>query len=203
MSRQMENARNLYIRGIEQGRIEETQERYMGDTYTQHSTGVPDGKEGFAEFFEDFFERNPKRRMTIVRAIEDGRFVFLHVHQLLNDGAAQWVTTDIFRSDDEGRIVEHWDVIDAYPREPKEIDPIFGDFRVDDLEKTEENKKTVRRFLVDVLQNKDFGTFDRYVSEGLVQHDQAVGQGGEAYRDYLVENDVTYDFVFKVIGQGN
>ncbi|MGX7080765.1 Uncharacterised protein [Gemella morbillorum] len=47
MSKQLENAKNLYIRGLEDGAIKEVQENYMGATYTQHSTGVPDEKEGF------------------------------------------------------------------------------------------------------------------------------------------------------------
>ena len=42
MSKQLENAKNLYIRGIEDGKIKEVHENYMGETYTQHSTGVPD-----------------------------------------------------------------------------------------------------------------------------------------------------------------
>lgn len=50
----------------------------------KHSTGVKDGKEGFANFFTDFFKRNPKREIKIVRAFEDGNFVFLHVHQNLS-----------------------------------------------------------------------------------------------------------------------
>lgn len=99
----------------------------MGDTYTQHSTGVPDGKEGFGQFFEDFFKRNPKRKMNIVRTLEDGNLVFLHVHQYLNDGDAQWITTDIFKADENGRIIEHWDV----------------------------------------MQNKDYGVNDRYVSSAV------------------------------------
>ena len=41
--------------------------------------------------------------------------MFLHVYQSLNDGAAQWVTTDIFRSDADGRIVEHWDNKEVVP----------------------------------------------------------------------------------------
>lgn len=112
MSKQLDNARNLYIRGIEVGEIKEVHENYMGDTYTQHSTGVPDEKKGFEIFFKDFHKRYLKRKMNIVRSIEDENFVFLHVHQFLNDGEAQWITADIFKSDDEGRIIEHWDVID-------------------------------------------------------------------------------------------
>ncbi|NQM73662.1 SnoaL-like domain-containing protein, partial [Streptococcus suis] len=132
MSNQLENAKNLYLRGIRDGEIKEVHENYMGASYTQHSTGVPDEKEGFAAFFEDFFKRNPKREINIVRAIEDGNFVFVHVHQKLNDGAAEWVTADIFRSDENGCIVEHWDVIDAYPKTIGQTDPIYADFELTD-----------------------------------------------------------------------
>ena len=203
MSKQLENAKNLYIRGLEDGAIKEVQENYMGATYTQHSTGVPDEKEGFKKFFVDFFKRHPKRKMNIVRTIEDGNFVFVHVHQFLNDGAAQWITADIFRSDDEGKIVEHWDVIDYYPSEIGDFNPIYGNFEIIDEDKTEENKKIVRRYLVDVLQNKEFEKFDDYIAEDLIQHNQEISQGRYAYKKYLKDNNVIYDFVFKVMGQGN
>ncbi|HEM5078306.1 TPA: nuclear transport factor 2 family protein [Streptococcus suis] len=203
MTNQLENAKNLYLRGIRDGEIKEVHEHYMGATYTQHSTGVPDEKEGFAAFFEDFFKRNPKREISIVRAIEDGNFVFVHVHQKLNDGEAEWVTADIFRSDENGRIVEHWDVIDAYPKTIGQTDPIYADFELTDLDKTEDNKKIVRRFLVDVLQNGEIEKFDDYVAADLIQHNQEIAQGGAAYKDYLVDNQVNYDFVFKVMGQGD
>lgn len=86
MSRQMENAQKLYLRGIRDGAVDEVLSDYMGATYTQHSTGVKDGKAGFAEFFQDFFRRNPKREIEIVRAFEDGPYVFLQVYQNLNEG---------------------------------------------------------------------------------------------------------------------
>ncbi len=203
MSKQLENAKKLYLRGIEDGEIKEVQDYYMGDTYTQHSTGVPDEKEGFAEFFTDFFKRHPKRKMHIVRAIEDENYVFVHVHQYLNEGEAQWITADIFKSDEQGRIIEHWDVIDAYPKEVKGPDPIYGDFTISDLDKAEENKKIVRRFLTEVLQNKEFQVFEEYVDEKLIQHNQNISQGAKAYKAYLLENEVSYDFIFKLMAQGN
>lgn len=203
MSRKIENAKKLYIRGIEKGEIEEVQKYYMGNTYTQHSTGVPDEKEGFRVFFNDFFKRYPERKIEIVRAIEDGNYVFLHVHQYLNGGASQWITADMFKTDAEDRMIEHWDVIDYYPLKDIKIDPIYGDFLIKDLEKTIENKKIVRRFLVDILQNKDYDRFYDYVSIDLVQHNQEINQGGKEYKNYLMNHNVEYDFIFKVMGQGN
>ena len=183
--------------------MQEVLDNYMGDTYTQHSTGVKDGKEGFREFFEDFFKRNPKRDIRIVRCLSDGPYVFLHVYQNLNNGAAQWVTTDLFRSDENGRIVEHWDVIDAYQKNESGPDPIFGEFDIRDIEKTEDNKNTVRLFLTEVVQNHSMNRFDHYVSNLLIQHDSQFGQTAADWKSYIMDHDVTYDFVFKTIGQGN
>lgn len=204
MSKQVENAKKLYLHAIQDGHVAEAQANCVGDIYIQHSTGVPDGKEGFAAFFANFFERHPEREIKIVRTIEDGNLVFVHVHQFLNGGEAQWVTTDTFRSDENGRIVEHWDVIDYY-RTPEQgqLDQIFGDFEVTDLEQTVENKKIVRRFLTEIFQNKELEQWSHYVEEHLIQHNHEIGQGSQAYKKYVEDHDVTYDFVFQLLGQGN
>ena len=35
--------------------------------------------------------------------------------QNLNDGSIKWITMDIFRADNDGRIVEHWDNREIVP----------------------------------------------------------------------------------------
>jgi predicted SnoaL-like aldol condensation-catalyzing enzyme len=50
MSQKLRNAIALYMEGIRDGKVKEAIEKYSGDRYTQHSTGVKDGKEGFIEF---------------------------------------------------------------------------------------------------------------------------------------------------------
>ena len=40
MSQQMQNAQKLYMRGIQDGQIDEVHRHYMGASYTQHSTGA-------------------------------------------------------------------------------------------------------------------------------------------------------------------
>jgi predicted SnoaL-like aldol condensation-catalyzing enzyme len=106
MSNRLDNAVNLYMEGIRDGKAKEAITKYSGARYTQHSTGVKDGVEGFVEFFEPFLARNPIRDIRVVRAIEDGQYVFLHVYQSLNDGEAEWVTADFFDTDENGKIVE-------------------------------------------------------------------------------------------------
>ncbi|MEW8073557.1 MAG: nuclear transport factor 2 family protein, partial [Candidatus Thiodiazotropha sp.] len=94
MSKKIENAKGLYLEGIRDGNMQEALDKYTGERYTQHSTGVGDGKEGFIAFFGPFLERNPVRDIRVVRAIEDGRHVFIHVYQSLNNGEVKWVTAD-------------------------------------------------------------------------------------------------------------
>ena len=52
MGRKLENAKGLYLEGIRDGNAREAVTKYTGERYTQHSTGVRDGVEGFVEFFE-------------------------------------------------------------------------------------------------------------------------------------------------------
>lgn len=61
------------------GKVEVVKHIYTGNRYTQHSTGVTDGAEGFMKFFNNFLKRTNDRDIRVIRAIEDGNFVFVHV----------------------------------------------------------------------------------------------------------------------------
>ena len=113
MNRKLATATALYMEGIRDGNARLAVETYTGDRYTQHSTGVRDGVEGFVAFFEPFLERNPDRDIRVIRGWEDGQYVFVHAFQSLNGGESEWVTTDFFDTDENDKIIEHWDVIAA------------------------------------------------------------------------------------------
>ncbi len=86
----------------------------MGPTYTQHNARIPDGKEGFRQFFTVFKDRYPEARARIVRAFAEGDYVILHVHMVLEPGTRGNAVMDIFRLQD-GKLVEHWDVVQPVP----------------------------------------------------------------------------------------
>ncbi|MGH9023088.1 MAG: nuclear transport factor 2 family protein [Acidimicrobiia bacterium] len=210
MSNRIDNAKGLYLEGIRDGNVAEAVRRYTGERYTQHSTGVADGAEGFIEFFEPFIARNPDRDIQVVRAVEDGRYVFLHVYQALNGGQSRWVTTDLFDTDEDGRIVEHWDVIspwvDTTVSGHTQID---GPTQITDLDKTEQNKAVVRAFLTEVGQKGQGERIGDFISvDSYVQHNPQVGDGIEGIQTFLSQlaergQSMVYEDVAFVVGQGN
>jgi len=206
----LRNATSLYLEGIRDGNVREAVEAYTGDRYTQHSSGVRDGVEGFVEFFEPFVERNPKRDIEIVRSYVDGRFVFVQAAQSLNDGEARWVTTDLFDTDGNGKIVEHWDVIHALGGvNPSGHNQIDGATAITDLDRTEANKDVVRRLLTDAFCLEPTAPIADFISgETYINHNPDAPDG----LDSLLEMDRTsrergealyYKEVHRVIGQGN
>jgi len=200
-------AKGLYMEGIATGRPREAMEAYTGDRYTQHSTGVRDGREGFVEFFSDFVDRNPKRDIEIVRGWEDGRYVFLHVYQSLNDAEHEYVTTDFFDTDEDGKIIEHWDVINEFRGlNPSERTQIDGAVEITDLDRTEENKAIVREMIEGCLfPGARPERIDDWFAEPYLQHNPDVGDGLDTVRRLAQgENrQLTYTEIVLVVGCGN
>lgn len=206
MSQKLENAKNLYLEGIKDGNMDVV-DQYSGNRYTQHSTGVSDGAQGFKDFFKGFLERTKDRDIRVIRTIEDGSFVFVHVYQDIDNGSAKWITTDMFDTDENDKLIEHWDVISAYKEAEETVsgnDMVLGNFELKDLNKTEENKALVRSFITDVFQNSNHGAVEEYLStETYIQHNPNVPDGIDAVKQFLATQDFNYDFIFKVLGQGD
>jgi predicted SnoaL-like aldol condensation-catalyzing enzyme len=100
----------------------EAVDEYIGDVYIQHNPALPDGKEALKDWLKERFKDAPKEKVDIQHLGADGDFVYIHTRAKFNDGVYSII--DIFRIEN-GKIVEHWDVIQKVPEVSANPHPMF------------------------------------------------------------------------------
>lgn len=114
-ARNKANVLAFYDMAFNQHKVAEATRLYIGTTYLQHNPTVADGGQAFVNAFAPFLKDNPNSKASIKRVAADGDLVWVHVHSTLDDKDLGESVVDIFRLDEQGKIVEHWDVIQAVP----------------------------------------------------------------------------------------
>ena len=88
--------------------------RYVGPQYIQHNPMAPDGPDAFVEFVTGLVAQFPKLSLDIKRALAEGDLVATHSLMKMSPEDRGTAAADFFRLED-GKIVEHWDVVQPVP----------------------------------------------------------------------------------------
>jgi predicted SnoaL-like aldol condensation-catalyzing enzyme/plastocyanin len=98
--------------------------QYVGPRYTQHNPLAADGPEAFIAFVSGFATAFPEGGVEIKRVLAEGDLVVTQSHFTLNPDDRGSAVFDMFRIEN-GKIVEHWDVIQPIPETPANDNTMF------------------------------------------------------------------------------
>ena len=116
--------RDFYETAFNLHKPREAAAKYLGRIYRQHNPMAGDGPEAFVNFVTAYAQANPQLHIDIKRIIAEGDLVVTHSHLTLYAQDRGMAVADIFRVEN-GKIVEHWDVIQAIPAESANNNTMF------------------------------------------------------------------------------
>jgi predicted SnoaL-like aldol condensation-catalyzing enzyme len=81
-------------------------ERHVALGYIQHNPSLPDGREAAIELLEPMFS-SPSFTLDVKRVLVDANLAAIHIRL------------------EDGKIVEHWDVLQPFPEDSANPHPMF------------------------------------------------------------------------------
>lgn len=165
--------------------------------YIQHNPQTHEGSEGLAVLFKRLSETSP--RVNIVRAFEDGDFVFAHTEY---DFSRRNIGFEVFRFED-GQAVEHWDNI-----QPRLGPNVAGRSMVDgptessDHALTEDNRSRARAFIDTVLIGGALDQLEVFIDAGrYAEHNPHLSDDIDTLRQAFAA--VEYQTLHRVLAEGD
>src|SRR5258708_22718704 len=109
----------LYDEMISRKQSAAAAQKYLTPDYIQHNPLIPTTAKALGEFFGANIKVHTKLHVEVYRVIASGDYVFAHVNfvNLFNDYSDDRgiAGVDIYRFDTQGKISEHWDVLQPVP----------------------------------------------------------------------------------------
>ena len=172
--------------------------------YIQHNPQTHEGSDGLATLFKRLSKTKP--RVNMVRAYEDGEFVFAHMEY---DFATRKIGFEVFRFED-GQAVEHWDNIqERLAPNQSGRSMVDGATEATDLRLTEINRAFVRSFIETVFVDGQLNRLTDFVdADTYAEHNPRLGDGLTILRAALEAGDngrkrIDYHRIHRVLAEGS
>jgi predicted SnoaL-like aldol condensation-catalyzing enzyme len=145
----------------------------VGETYVQHNPMGADGKDGLRKMLQ-----YTAPNVEIVRAMSEGDLVVLHNRSTGWGDGKTYVSFDVFRVVD-GRIVEHWDVMQAVEEKTASgHTQTDGPTALGATEHAVDSRAVVQGFLDDCVYGHHWENLGRHISaDSYVQHNPGIADG--------------------------
>ncbi len=173
--------------------------------FIHHNLSIADGKSAYLEKMSNFVKENGN--IEIIRSFSDGPFVAIQSKYTSDKGSK--IVFDVFRFEGE-YIVEYWNNSEAVkPPNPSGRSQIDGYMDIEDLGKTDLNKKIVSDYLTTLLIDKDLVKAEIFWDgNNYIQHNTNVSDGANSIKDLIKRfqrdgTKVGYKKIHKLIGEGN
>ncbi|WP_371168981.1 nuclear transport factor 2 family protein [Aliiroseovarius sp. 2305UL8-7] len=182
---------------------------YFADPYIQHNPVAGSGVDALRGLVEHA-KQGLGFELETVRMIGASDMVVMH-NVWEGFGPTPMVAFDVFRFNEDGKIVEHWDNLQPVADKPNPSGrtQIDGGTEITDLDATTKNKELVEDFVTRVLIDGEKVDFSNYINpEKYLQHNTAAGDGLDglgAFLAHLAENDIAfyYSDLAIIVAEGN
>ncbi|MEU1275651.1 ester cyclase [Streptomyces sp. NPDC005799] len=187
-------------------------DEFVRPDYIQHDPHSPNGPEPLRQLLTKLWAANPDMHTHIDRVAAEGDLVLLYSDGTAAPGAKTQAVVDIFRVQD-GKIAEHWDVIQDAPDSTASGNDMFSTLSSprlpgpDPRVSTAASKRVVSALVSEVTTGRDVTAFDRYVAGPYSQHDPQTPNGTTAAKEFFTSTFAAHpDFsvgVKRVIAEGD
>ncbi len=115
---------NFITRAFNEKQPADAVAKYVGAQYIQHDPQAPDGAAAFIQMATGFADHFPQLNIAIKRVIAEGDMVAAHVLITMAPETPGMAGVEIYRLDD-GKIVEHWNVLQPVPEQAANDNTMF------------------------------------------------------------------------------
>jgi predicted SnoaL-like aldol condensation-catalyzing enzyme len=157
---------------------------YIGETYLEHDPNAADGVDAFQALVISQHDKTPAAHRAVEAAFADGDYVILHARSIPQGKEQASNVVDIYRLNENGKIVEHWNV--AQPISSAEAQGaglFYSDGSAEPVpqnhEQEEQNKRTAAELYDRIVNRKDVTAARRLLGDTYADHDPRGASGAD------------------------